>query len=474
MKCTFAASSTCSFPSISSNSLPGSVSSKDCAADGPPLPPPGSPALLGSSLLGRSYRSARDDPHYLSVEEQTFLRGLSRSYSLSTNTFRATEGSGSNVLRRVQLLLLVKAMLPSAPSSPPANALHHPPDGCRLVHASGKLRSPASFTGESRLRFGGLCHTAGRWQRAGNNAGTQAETFTSHWKAFFFFFAFPKCIPPPKRKANTMLISSEEISPTFSPATDQGAKPISHCSHGAEHLHARAKAAPKSETAPLNMDTAETKLVGGYCCSREQPLPREIMKTKTATGRATVGTEPDDYRYIRWESSLEAQHPPSRMGEKPSASCSAKRCGHWRACCTCPSSASLPTSTHAAPALWLLPADSQPSEQENEPWYRNPGPPSPGRTPLHSAHEPNQTLSFSPHPSVESHSAVTACLKTPLSWLKILHLQITTFWDACKAAGRADDSVELKLPETKRWQADGRAGHWQSPDSPSLARSPLT
>lgn len=111
------------------------------------------------------------------------------------------------------------------------------------------------------------------------------------------------------------------------------------------------------------MDTAETKLVWGYCCSREQPLPREIMKSKTATGRATVVPEPDEYHYIRWESFLEAQHPPSRMGEKPSDSCSAKRCGHSREFCTCPSNASLPTSTRTSPAQRLLPVDLQPENR---------------------------------------------------------------------------------------------------------------
>lgn len=155
------------------------------------------------------------------------------------------------------------------------------------------------------------------------------------------------------------------------------------------------------------MDTAETKLVWGYCCSREQPLPREIMKSKRATGRATVVTELDEYGYIRWESFLEAQHPPSRKGEKPSDSCSAKCCGHSREFCACPSNASLPTSTRTSPALCLLPADSQLRERESELYYRNRGP----------AHKPKQIF-FCPHPSVESHSAVTVCLETPVSWLK--------------------------------------------------------
>lgn len=79
-----------------------------------------------------------------------------------------------------------------------------------------------------------------------------------------------------------------------------------------------------------------------------------------------VVTEPDEYRYIRWESFLEAQHPPSRKGEKPSDSCSAKCCGHLGEFGTCPSNASLPTSTRTSPALRLLPADSEPSEQESK------------------------------------------------------------------------------------------------------------
>lgn len=172
------------------------------------------------------------------------------------------------------------------------------------------------------------------------------------------------------------------------------------------------------------------------------------MKSKRATGRATVVTELDEYGYIRWESFLEAQHPPSRKGEKPSDSCSAKCCGHSREFCTCPSNASLPTSTRTSPALCLLPADSQLREQESELYYRNRGP----------AREPKQIF-FCPHPSVESHSVVTVCLETPVSRLKILHLQTTTFRDACKEAGRADDSIELKLPRPKRWQADCWASH---------------
>lgn len=131
------------------------------------------------------------------------------------------------------------------------------------------------------------------------------------------------------------------------------------------------------------MDAAGTKLGLGYCCSRrEQPLPREIMRSKTATGRATVtATEPDEHRYIHREAFVEARHPPSRKGEKPSDSCSAKCCGHSQEFCTCPKNASLPTSTRTSPALWLLPADSQPWEKERELQYRSPGPPSPEKAP---------------------------------------------------------------------------------------------
>lgn len=155
------------------------------------------------------------------------------------------------------------------------------------------------------------------------------------------------------------------------------------------------------------MDAAETKLALGYCCSREQPLPREIMRSKTATGRATVVTEPDEYHYIRRESFLEAQHPPSRKGEKPSDSCSAKRCGHSGEFCTCPSNASLPTSTRTSSALPLLPADSQPREPESELSYTNPGPPLQGESP--SIAPTNQNKSF--------FSVHTPLLKTILwSW----------------------------------------------------------
>lgn len=101
------------------------------------------------------------------------------------------------------------------------------------------------------------------------------------------------------------------------------------------------------------MDTAGTKLGLGYCCSREQHLPREKIKSKTATGKATVTTEQDEQCYIHREAFLGTQPPPLRKGEKPSDSCSAKCCGHSQEFCTCPRNASLPTSTRTAPALHL-------------------------------------------------------------------------------------------------------------------------
>lgn len=90
------------------------------------------------------------------------------------------------------------------------------------------------------------------------------------------------------------------------------------------------------------------------------------MKSKTATGRATAVTEPDEYGYIRWEAFLEAEHPPLRKGEKPCDGCSAKCCGHSWELCTCPGNVSLPTSTRTSPAPQLLPEDSQLGEQERE------------------------------------------------------------------------------------------------------------
>lgn len=172
------------------------------------------------------------------------------------------------------------------------------------------------------------------------------------------------------------------------------------------------------------------------------------MRSKTATGKAMVTTEPDEHRHIHWEAFLEAQHPPSRKGEKPSDSCSAKCCGHWQKFCSCPRNVSLPhPHAHPWPSGFSLRTHSQGKRRESS---------SAGtlalplqRRPHNNAHEPNQLLSLCPHPSVESHSVVMMFLETPLSWLKTLHLQITAFWTACKEVGRADDNIELKLAKSQ-------------------------
>lgn len=206
------------------------------------------------------------------------------------------------------------------------------------------------------------------------------------------------------------------------------------------------------------MDSAETKLFWGCCCSREQPLPREIMKSKTATGRPRVVTEPDGCRYIRWEAFLEAQHPPSRKGEKPSGSCSAKCCGHSGEFCTCPGNVSLPTSPRTSQlsgvSLWTCGQGKKRASSRTG----TPALPLDGETLLTALRNQNKPFLFL-HTLLESHSVVMVFLEAPLLWLKILHLQITTFGDACKELGRAGDNVELKLPETKCWQADCWAGH---------------
>lgn len=113
------------------------------------------------------------------------------------------------------------------------------------------------------------------------------------------------------------------------------------------------------------MDTAGTKLGLGYCCSREQPLPREIMRSKTATGKATVTTEPDEHHCIHWEAFLVAQHPPSRKGEKPSDSCAAVLWSFTGILHMSQECVTAHIHTHI-PALQRLPADSQPREKETE------------------------------------------------------------------------------------------------------------
>lgn len=207
MKCTFVASSTYSYPSISSNSLPGSISSKDSLLlleAAPLLPPPGNPALPWSSLQnpwGTCQPVMAPVSHL--YRSKHFSRGCQEVKALSTNALRATEGSGSNVRRSpsVQLMPLVKAVLPSAPSSPPANVFYHPQDGCRLVHASSTLPSRASFTRESRSHFGGLRHTAGLRQKAGNNVGTQAENIHVPLEGLSFSPRFfPRIYPTPKEE----------------------------------------------------------------------------------------------------------------------------------------------------------------------------------------------------------------------------------------------------------------------------------
>lgn len=134
------------------------------------------------------------------------------------------------------------------------------------------------------------------------------------------------------------------------------------------------------------------------------------------------------------------QHPPLRKREKPSDSCSAKCCGHSQEFRRCPRNASLPTSTRTSPALRLRPADSNQGEKRDSSSTGTLAYPL-QRRPLNNAPEHNKIPSLCPHPSAESHSVVMMLLATPLSWLKMLHLQITAFWAACKEVGRADDNI---------------------------------
>lgn len=143
------------------------------------------------------------------------------------------------------------------------------------------------------------------------------------------------------------------------------------------------------------------------------------MKSKTATGRAAVVPGPDECRCIHWESFLEAQRPPSRKGEKPSDSCSAKRCGHPGEFCTCPSGVSLPTATSQLSSFSLR-TRSRLSAHAGV-FYQG--------TPSAALTNQNSSLFF-------LHKARF------WSWLAPPHLQITIFWVACMHVGRADDKAE--------------------------------
>lgn len=136
-------------------------------------------------------------------------------------TLRATDGSGSN---------------PAAAQGPTHAAgegllllLQYPPDGCGLVG-----------TGVSCHR---VCYSSGDLPHileacviqldSGRRLGTMWEHRQEHSHPdvpleglFWFFNFFPQISPPTKRKANTMPVSSRDISHTFSAAPDQGAKPV--------------------------------------------------------------------------------------------------------------------------------------------------------------------------------------------------------------------------------------------------------
>lgn len=116
---------------------------------------------------------------------------------------------------RVQLMLLGKASPLFSGTHPVAMAV-----SCHCVcHSSGislTFWRPVSYSWTP----------AEGWEQCGN-IGRNIPAPASHWKAFFgSLTSFPRSLPPPKRKANTMPVSSREISHTFSAAPDQEAKPV--------------------------------------------------------------------------------------------------------------------------------------------------------------------------------------------------------------------------------------------------------
>lgn len=74
----------------------------------------------------------------------------------------------------------------------------------------------------------------------------------------------------------------------------------------------------------------------------------------------------------------------------------------------------------------------------------------PSKMPLKNAHEPNHMLPLCPHPSVESHSVVMMFLETPCPSVgQNATPPNYSIWAACKEVGRADDNMELKLPNSQ-------------------------
>lgn len=86
--------------------------------------------------------------------------------------------------------------------------LQHPPDGRGLVGTGSELSPCVSLFRGSPSHFGGLCHTAGLWQKAGNNVGTgrNSPAPTSHWKAFFGSLTSSPNFSPSQRGKQTQCL----------------------------------------------------------------------------------------------------------------------------------------------------------------------------------------------------------------------------------------------------------------------------
>lgn len=250
MKCTFVASSTYSYPSTSSDSLPGSMSSKDSAAGGcssaPTSREPSVLLLFSPETLGHggTCQPVVTPISYLQRSKH-FSNGSQEAKTFLQTHPRPQKGLGLMYCRRPRsnscCWLRPCCSQHPLPRQQTCSTTH------KTIVASSTQAASCDRVHHSLGNLAYILEACVIQLDSGKRLGTTWEHRQEHPRPTGkpFFSPFPKSSPPPKRKANTMLISSREISHTFSPATDQGAKPIQHRSHGAEHLHTHAKAAAK-------------------------------------------------------------------------------------------------------------------------------------------------------------------------------------------------------------------------------------
>lgn len=186
MKCTFVASSAYSCPSVSSSSLPASVSSGGSATAGgcSSVPTSGAPPELP---LASSWETLS-----IGVPTVTPVSFPERSKHSSKGCWEvkvflyACKGSWFGIRRSLGA---------SPAASPPALC---PRGGRRLGHVSCRLQLCASCVWESCLHFGGLCHTAGPQQKSWEQCGNSGRNI--HVPLEGPFLSFPQIYPTPKEE----------------------------------------------------------------------------------------------------------------------------------------------------------------------------------------------------------------------------------------------------------------------------------